>query len=186
MSSRARWLAVALPALLVVGAWWGFVWSQRADAVASAEGQTEQLRDDAARTRTALLAARRFHDGGQASRDRLTALREQLPTTADLGGFIRQHDDLVRSAGVTVESMSPGSLDDTKRDPTTPPGTTASKVAITVSGSAWAMSDYLSGLFALRRMVVVDRFDWSSSGDGNVRMDLDLRIFQIATSLTSR
>ena len=48
------------------------------------------------------------------------------------------------------------------------------------------MSDYLSGLFALRRMVVVDRFDWSSSGDGNVRMDLDLRIFQIATSLTSR
>lgn len=177
--ARQRLLAVLVPALLVALAWWFAIWAPRGREHAETLDHTEQTEARAIQLTGRLHTAKTFRNGGRRSDDALKRARQALPDTADVGGFLRRNDMLAAATGVTVESVNPTEADPTKRDPSTPPGTQATSVALTVGGTSSAAVDYLSGLAALPRAVVIDRITMTSSGDA-IRMDLVARIFQTA------
>jgi len=170
-----RRLAVALPVLLVAAGWWLLAWRPAAAEHATSLDRREAAEQEELRIAAQLRSAARFRDGGRRSDDELAAARDALPEEVDLAGLLRLHDELAARVGVSVEAFAPAATT-ARKDPSTPSGLDDTAVAVTVSGSASAATEYLRGLRDLRRLVVVDQVTQSTSG-GDVRLDLDLRAF---------
>ena len=176
---KPKALAIALPVLLIVAIWWTQVWTTRTEDVASAEEQHQQLGGEESRLIAKIRAAREFRDAGQTSIENLAGVKELIPNHADIGGLVSVHDALARATGVTVETFSPDAPDAATDDPSTPSGTVATGVTISVVGTPDRLANYLAGLFELHRMVIIDHFAVSPDGDGLLRMNLGTRAFHL-------
>lgn len=170
-----RRMAIVLPVLLVTAGWWLLAWRPASAEQATSLDRREAAEQEELRIAAQVRSAARFRDGGRRSDDELAAARDALPEDVDLAGLLRLHDELAARVGVSVESFAPAGTN-ARKDPSTPSGLDDTAVAITVSGSASAATEYLRGLRELRRFVVVDHVTQSTSG-GDVRLDLDIRGF---------
>lgn len=108
MKNRIVSVAVAaVPALAVIVAGWVLLLAPNAAQQSEAEAEIGRVSDELLVAQTQLSRAREFVAGGDQARIELEALREALPVTPDVGGFVTLNDELARSHGVEILSLVP-------------------------------------------------------------------------------
>jgi Tfp pilus assembly protein PilO len=99
--------------------------------------------------------------------DALEAARAALPVEVDLGGFVTEHQEMARAAGVDVLSVAPVPLE--KDD-----GSELDEVEVTMSvlGERARVVDYVQRLTELSRLTEVSDVTLTTEGDGRTSAEV--------------
>ncbi len=100
------------------------------------------------------------YDGAPEARERLVALDEQIPPTADLPSLIRLINTAALDSEVDFMSIAPG-----QPLPSTIPGLTSVPTTITINGSYFSIDQFLYRLETLTRISRVTTFTLQPEGD---------------------
>ena len=171
--------AGVLAAVLIVAAWWVFVFSPaRSDAnkvgseVTAAKAKSRSLETEQKQLEDLEKRAPQI----QADRDRL---RSAVPDQPELATFIEQANQLGTDTGVTWVSISPS-------EPAAGTAAGTINVALQVKGGYYQVLDYLNRLESIPRLVVVDQVSLAAgdaSGAGSTAVGGPP---QLTASLTAR
>jgi Tfp pilus assembly protein PilO len=172
--SRRRFVLLALPPLAVVLAAWLLLWSPRSQELADQQARVAELQNQQALLGRRVDRARAFAAEDRAAE--LDVARAALPPDPDLGGFVTEHQDMARDAGVEVMSVAPIPLDD---DDTSELGEV--EVSMTVLGERARVVDYTRQLTELSRLTEVEDVTLTTEGDGRTSADVRVTVYHLPT-----
>lgn len=175
MNVRTRWAIILAPALVLVMAWYLFVWNGHQDDVAAANGRAETLLHQASQIRSEVRDATKFKNAGKESRARLAALRAAYPNDTAISDFIRSNDELATTTGALVDSLTPEAVN--SKDTAAPSTTRTIGISLKASGSEQAVYNYVGRLQSLARTTAIDNIALTSESAGAISVSIRLRIF---------
>ncbi|MCU1379023.1 MAG: Tfp pilus assembly protein PilO [Acidimicrobiales bacterium] len=148
--SRRHLAAVGGAAVVILLAWFMFLWSPKAVELTDARDRRTAANEQASQLQ---LRLERLKDAKQRTPDlQVTAerLRSAVPATPNLAQFLLDTNDAAAKAGVNFLSVSP-----------TPPaasttGPTEVQLALSIKGGYFQTLDFMNRLLDLPRIVVLD------------------------------
>jgi Tfp pilus assembly protein PilO len=157
---KNRTIAVGgIVAVLVIAAWWMFVFSGIRSEASDIDEETDAARTEQRSLETQLKLLEDLEANSAETQARLNELRAAVPEQADLAAFIDQANALGAETGVSWVSVTPA-----------PPAATGSvgtvNFSIVVEGGYYQVLDYLNRMENLDRLVVVDGVEIASAEAG--------------------
>lgn len=151
-SKKQRWLALTgvVCLLIVLGGWFLAISPKRShvkDVKASAAAAQQQNADLS--TKLAVLKAQSKDLARENAA--LAVARKRIPTTADLPGLLRRLQTASTSSDVTIMSLTPAA----PTPLTAVPGVSSVTLSISVSGTYFAVEEYINDLEGLDRALMV-------------------------------
>lgn len=171
--------AGVLAAVLIVAAWWMFLFSPARSDANKVESQVKAAKAKSLSLETEQKQLEDLEQRApqiQADRDRL---RNAVPDQPELASFIEQANQLGTDTGVTWVSVSPS-------EPSAGTAAGTVTVALEVTGGYYQVLDYLNRLESIPRLVVVDQVSLTATTESDAGGAAVGGPPQLTASLTAR
>ncbi len=155
---KTKNLAVGiLCAVLLVALWWTMLLKPTRTKVSKVRADTAAQEAKLAPLQAQLARARRDAAHAAEFQAQLQSLQQAMPNSPALAAFIRQANQIAAASGVSWQSVT--------HAPPVPGvgGLTSISIGIQIQGTYPQVMDYMARLAALRRLVVVDNLQLSTT-----------------------
>lgn len=180
MTTRKIAIGAAVAAVVVLLAWFVFLWRPQSAALDTAAEREATAANTNAELELRVQRLRAAQADAPALRARVAALQVAVPEDPELAEFILAADTAATESGVDLLTISP-----TPPAPSLDPALPSSvNLAITVDGGYFQVLDYLNRLSVMDRLVVIDTLNLAATsaepGFTDISVSFSARMFTTA------
>lgn len=180
MTTRKIAIGAAVAAVVILLAWFVFLWRPQSAALDAAADREAVAANTNAELELRVQRLRAAQADAPALRARVEALQVAVPEEPELAEFILAADTAATESGVDFLTISP-----TPPTPSADPALPSTvDLAITVDGGYFQVLDYLNRLSVMDRLVVIDTLSLAAAsaepGFTDISVSLSAKVFTTA------
>jgi type IV pilus assembly protein PilO len=156
----------------MVAIWYVMLFSPQGSALSAAHSRLDAARQRQTQLRAQLRAQQTAKTAPSTIQAQIDALKQAIPSTPDLAGFISATNSAASASGIDFVSLAP-SL------PTASKGAaiTELKLSMAVKGTYFQVADFVNRMSSMPRLVVVDGLNLTGDKTGGVSAQINARMF---------
>jgi type IV pilus assembly protein PilO len=168
-------IGIAGAAILgMVASWYVMLFSPQGATLSAANSRLESARERQTELRAQLRALQTAKTTPSTIQAQINALKQAIPNTPDLAGFIDAANGAANASGVDFLSLAPSLPSAGKA------GVTELKLSLAVKGTYFQLVDFVNRLNGIPRLVVVDGLNLTGDKSGALSAQINARMFMQA------
>lgn len=157
--------------LAMIAIWYVMLFSPQGSALSAANGRLDAARERQTELRAQLRALQTAKTAPSAIQAQINTLKQAVPSTPDLAGFIDATNSAATASGVDFLSLAPSQPSVGKA------AVTELKLSLAVKGSYFQVVDFINRLNGMPRLVVVDGLNLTGDKTGALSAQINARMF---------
>jgi type IV pilus assembly protein PilO len=172
MTMNRKVVGIAGGAILaMVALWYVMLFSPQGSALSAANSRLEAAHERQTELRAQIRALETAKTAPSTIQAQISTLKQAIPGTPDLAGFIDAANSAANASGVDFVSLAPSQPTLGKA------GVSELRLSMAVKGTYFQVVDFVNRLNGMPRLVVVDSLNLTGDKSGSLSAQINARMF---------